>query len=327
MRRDTEEPEAPDEFLRDPIESYLRPLLQDLAQQTPVPSALIRALSPRYTIAHQLGHGGMAGVYLAFDESLQRPVAVKVLEPAIADAVTSERFLREIELTAQLRHSRIVPVHDRGEGSGLLFYIMQHFPAGSLRERLDRSGPLSIPDTVAIATDVAQALDYAHAHGIVHRDIKPENILFDDEGAVVADFGVARLIAMTDRKKLTQTGIAIGTPFYMSPEQADTSAAIDGRSDVYALGCVVYEMLAGEPPFTGPDRRTILAKHLRPMSQSCATPSRRACNRRSRLPSARRPPIGTRRPVPSSTHSSTLRQVRHGRRVAHPPRPQPHRGL
>jgi serine/threonine protein kinase/tetratricopeptide (TPR) repeat protein len=261
IRRDAEEPEAPDEFLRDPIESYLRPLLQDLAQQTPIPSALIRALSPRYTIAHQLGHGGMASVYLAFDQSLQRPVAVKVLEPAIADVVTSERFLREIELTAQLRHSRIVPVHDRGEGSGLLFYIMQHFPAGSLRERLDRSGSLSIPDTVAIATDVAQALDYAHQHGIVHRDIKPENILFDDEGAVVADFGVARLIAMADRKKLTQTGIAIGTPFYMSPEQADTSAAIDGRSDVYALGCVVYEMLAGEPPFTGPDRRTILAKH------------------------------------------------------------------
>ncbi len=258
---DRDFPDAPDGFLRDPIETYVRPVLQDLAKQTSLtPPALIQALGPRYTIVRELGQGGMARVYLAFDHSLQRQVAVKVLQPEISDAITAKRFLREIEMTAQLHHSRIVPVHDRGEAAGLLYYIMQHFEGGSLRERLEGSGPLSITDTIAIAKDVAGALDYAHAHGIVHRDIKPENILLETEGAFVADFGVARLVE-AERKKLTQTGMVIGTPYYMSPEQADAGQAIDGRSDVYALGCVVYEMLAGEPPFTGPDRRAVAAKH------------------------------------------------------------------
>jgi len=254
-------PDAPDEFLRDPIETYVRPVLQDLAKQaSQIPPALIQALAPRYTIVRELGQGGMARVYLAFDESLRRHVAVKVLQPEVSDAVTAERFEREIEMTAQLHHSRIVPVHDRGAAAGLLYYVMQHFEGGSLRERLERSGPLSISDAIAISKDVAGALDYAHAHGIVHRDIKPENILLEAEGAFVADFGVARLVE-AERKKLTQTGMVIGTPYYMSPEQADAGLAVDGRSDVYALGCVVYEMLAGEPPFTGPDRRAVLAKH------------------------------------------------------------------
>jgi tRNA A-37 threonylcarbamoyl transferase component Bud32 len=258
---DRDFPDAPDGFLRDPIETYVRPVLQDLAQQTSrIPPALIQALGPRYAIVRELGQGGMARVYLAFDHSLQRHVAVKVLQPEVSDAITAERFLREIEMTAQLHHSRIVPVHDRGEAAGLLYYIMQHFEGGSLRERLERSGPLSITDTIAIAKDVAGALDYAHAHGIVHRDIKPENILLEAEGAFVADFGVARLVE-AERKKLTQTGMVIGTPYYMSPEQADAGQAVDGRSDIYALGCVVYEMLAGEPPFTGPDRRAVAAKH------------------------------------------------------------------
>jgi len=258
---DRDFPDAPDEFLRDPIESYVQPVLQDLAQQASLtPPALIQALGPRYTIVRELGQGGMARVYLAFDHSLQRQVAVKVLQPEISDAITAERFLREIEMTAQLHHSRIVPVHDRGEAAGLLYYIMQHFEGGSLRERLEGSGPLSISDTIAVAKDVAGALDYAHTHGIVHRDIKPENILLEAEGAFVADFGVARLVE-AERKKLTQTGMVIGTPYYMSPEQADAGQAVDGRSDVYALGCVVYEMLAGEPPFTGPDRRAVAAKH------------------------------------------------------------------
>ena len=258
---DRDFPDAPDGFLRDPIETYVRPVLQDLAQQTSlIPPALIQALGPRYTIVRELGQGGMARVYLAFDHSLQRQVALKVLQPEISDAITAERFLREIEMTAQLHHSRIVPVHDRGDAAGLLYYVMPHFERGSLRERLERSGPLSITDTTTIAKDVAGALDYAHAHGIVHRDIKPENILLEAEGAFVADFGVARLVE-AERKKLTQTGMVIGTPYYMSPEQADAGQAIDGRSDVYALGCVVYEMLAGEPPFTGPDRRAVAAKH------------------------------------------------------------------
>src|SRR2546421_5641418 len=257
---DSDSADVPEEFLRDPIETYVRPVLRDLAQASPIPPALIQALAPRYTIVRELGQGGMARVYLAFDQSLQRHVAVKVLQPEISDAVTAERFLREIELTAQLHHSRIVPVHDRGEAAGLLYYIMQYFEGGSLRERLDRSGPLSISDTLAIAKDVASALDYAHAHGIVHRDIKPENILLQDNEAFVADFGVARFLE-AERKKLTQTGMVIGTPYYMSPEQADAGTALDGRSDVYALGCVVYEMLAGEPPFTGPDRRAVMAKH------------------------------------------------------------------
>lgn len=263
-RGGSDPPDAPDGFLRDPIETYLRPVLQDLAQQSgeaPIPAALIRALSPRYTLTRRLGQGGMASVYLAFDQSLHRDVAIKVFQPEFADALTVERFHREIKVTAGLHHSRIVPVYDQGQSAGLLYYMMAHVPGGSLRNRLDEAGPLGIPEAIAIAKDVASALDYAHAHGVVHRDIKPENILLELEGACLADFGVARLIEAADRGKLTQTGMVIGTPYYMSPEQADPGAPVDGRSDIYALSCLVYEMLAGEPPFTGPDRRAVLAKH------------------------------------------------------------------
>jgi len=222
---------------------------------------LQRALAGRYTVERELGHGGTATVYLAQDLKLGRPVAIKVLRREIAAAVGAERFLREIEIAARLSHPHILTLHDSGEANGFLYYVMPYVEGESLRGRLDREPQLPVAEALRITRAVAEALTYAHGHGVVHRDVKPENILLSDATVQVADFGIARAITAAGWESLTETGIAVGTPFYMSPEQAAGERLIDGRSDVYSLGCVVYEMLAGGPPFTGPSAQAIVARH------------------------------------------------------------------
>jgi TolB-like protein/tetratricopeptide (TPR) repeat protein len=220
------------------------------------------ALAGRYAIERELGRGGMATVYLAHDLKHHRLVALKVLRLDLAAALGPGRFLREIEIAARLAHPHILPLHDSGEAGGFLYYVMPYVEGASLRTRLMREGQLPLDQALEIAREVADALSYAHSHDVVHRDIKPENILFEGGHAVVADFGIARAITVAGGDHLTESGIAVGTPAYMSPEQASAEARIDGRSDIYALGCVLYEMLAGEPPFTGPTAQAVAAKHL-----------------------------------------------------------------
>jgi len=226
------------------------------------PSRLARALADRYRIERELGQGGMATVYLADDLRHRRKVAIKVLRPELAAALGPERFLREIETTANLRHPHILPLYDSGEADGFLFYVMPLVEGESLRDRITREKQLPIDDSLAIAREVADALGYAHGRGIIHRDIKPENILLEGGHAVVADFGIARAVSAAGADKLTGTGMSIGTPSYMSPEQAGGEQGLDGRSDLYALGCVLYEMLAGQPPFTGPTVESVVHQHL-----------------------------------------------------------------
>src|SRR3989475_11485609 len=220
------------------------------------------ALADRYAVERELGRGGMATVFLAEDLKHRRPVAIKVLHPELAAAVGADRFLREIEIAARLQHPHILPLYDSGTAAGLLFYVMPYVEGESLRDRLDREKQLSLEETLRITGEVAGALAYAHSHGVVHRDIKPENIMLSGGSAVVADFGIARaLSAAGEAHHLTQTGTVIGTPAYMSPEQATGSVEIDGRSDEYSLACVTYEMLVGEPPFTGSTAQAIIARH------------------------------------------------------------------
>jgi hypothetical protein len=221
------------------------------------------ALADRYAIEHELGRGGMATVYVAQDLRHHRRVAVKVLRPDLAAVIGAERFLAEIQTTANLQHPHILPLHDSGEVDSFLFYVMPFVEGESLRERLSREKQLPIPDAVRIATEVASALDYAHRHHVIHRDIKPENILLHDGSALVADFGIALAVSSAGGgTRLTETGMSLGTPHYMSPEQAMGEREITARSDVYALGAVLYEMLVGEPPFTGPTAQAVVAKVL-----------------------------------------------------------------
>src|SRR5712691_6897116 len=210
----------------------------------------------------ELGRGGMATVYLAQDLKHGRPVAIKVLAPELAAALGRERFLREIETAARLSHPHILPLHDSGEADGFLYYVMPYVAGESLRDRLNRELQLPIEDAVTIAGEVATALSYAHSRDVVHRDVKPENILLSEGQAIVADFGIAGAIDAAGGGKLTRTGIVLGTPAYMSPEQGAGDRALDGRSDVYSLACLLYEMLAGEPPFTGPTAQAIIAKRF-----------------------------------------------------------------
>ncbi len=219
-------------------------------------------LADRYALERELGRGGMATVYLAQDRKHHRPVAVKVLKPELAAALGPERFLREIAIAARLNHPHILPLHDSGEAEGFLYYVMPYGEGESLRGRLMREPHLPVDEALTIAREVADALSYAHSHDVIHRDIKPENILLSSGHALVADFGIARAITAAGGDKLTSTGIGVGTPDYMSPEQAAGTGHLDGRSDIYGLGCVVYEMLAGEPPYTGPSAQAILAKRL-----------------------------------------------------------------
>jgi len=218
-------------------------------------------LHDRYTIERELGEGGMAVVFLARDERHDRKVALKVLRPELGSEIGAERFLREIKIAAGLTHSHILPLHDSGEVDGFLFYVMPNMEGQSLRERLDREGQLPLPDALRITEEVASALDYAHRQGVVHRDIKPENILMHEGAAMVADFGIGKAASAAEGR-ITQTGLAVGTPAYMSPEQASADHEVDGRSDLYSLGCVLYEMLSGEPPYTGPTAHAVIAKRF-----------------------------------------------------------------
>jgi serine/threonine-protein kinase len=221
---------------------------------------LASALADRYTIERELGQGGMATVYLALDVKHHRKVAVKVLHAELSAVLGPDRFLKEIELTANLQHPHILPLFDSGSADGLLYYVMPYVEGETLRGRLHREHQLPIADAVRIASEVADALAYAHKRGVVHRDIKPENILLHDGRPLVADFGIALAVQEAGGERMTQTGISLGTPQYMSPEQAMGDRAVDARTDVYALGAVTYEMLAGEPPFTGPTAQAIVAK-------------------------------------------------------------------
>jgi predicted ATPase/tRNA A-37 threonylcarbamoyl transferase component Bud32 len=226
---------------------------------------LSEALGERYAIERQLGEGGMATVYLAEDLKHKRRVAIKVLRPELAAVLGAERFEREITTTAGLRHPHILPLYDSGKATGpstdFLFYVMPYVEGETLRDRLDRETQLPVDDAICIADQVAEALHYAHGRGVIHRDIKPENILLEDGRAVVADFGIAHAVSASGGEKLTATGMSVGTPHYMSPEQA-SGEPVDARSDLYALGCLLYEMLAGSPPFTGPTAMAIIARHL-----------------------------------------------------------------
>src|SRR2546426_1751192 len=230
----------------------------------PVADLLARlraALVGRYTIERELGRGGMATVYLGRDLKHHRAVAIKVLRPELAEALGPERFVREIEIAASLTHPHILPLHDSGEADGSLYYVMPYVEGESLRDRLNREKQLSIDDATQIAREVASALAYAHSHDVVHRDIKPEKILLVSGQAVVSDFGIARGISAAGGEKLTATGVSVGTPIYMSPEQAAGRGLLDSRSDIYSLGCVLYEMRAGEPPFRGPTAASVLHQH------------------------------------------------------------------
>jgi len=224
--------------------------------------SLEAALSDRYTIERELGAGGMSLVYLAQDLKHDRDVAIKVLRSEFVAAVGTERFLQEISVTAKLRHPNVLPLHDSGEVDGMLYYVMPYFDGDSLRDKLNADQRLSLEESIEIIKVTAKALDYAHRHGVVHRDIKPENILLQDGQPIVADFGIALEAAETHKTRLTETGMSIGTPQYMSPEQVAGDSELDGRSDVYALGAVLYEMLTGEPPHTGKSAQAILARIL-----------------------------------------------------------------
>ncbi|MEW5918201.1 MAG: protein kinase, partial [Gemmatimonadota bacterium] len=222
---------------------------------------LSQGLSGRYRVVREAGHGGMATVYEAMDIKHDRRVAMKVLRPEVAAALGKERFLSEIRIASQLSHPHILPVHESGEVDGLLFYVMPFVDGETLRERITREGKLAVEDARRITRDVGLALAYAHQQGVIHRDLKPENIMLSGGIAVVADFGIARAISSAGRERLTQTGLVPGTPAYMSPEQATGESEIDERSDVYSLGCVVYEMLAGEPPYDAATLMSMIAKH------------------------------------------------------------------
>src|SRR6059036_2298416 len=223
---------------------------------------LTAALAGRYAIERELGAGGMATVYLARDLKHDREVGLKVLRPELAAVLGAARFLQEIRISARLDHPHILTLIDSGESEGFVWYVLPYVRGESLRNKLTREQQLSIEETVRIATQVASALDYAHRHGVIHRDIKPENILLHEGEAMLADFGIALAVKEAGGNRLTETGLSLGTPQYMSPEQATGDRTLDARSDIYSLASVLYEMLAGEPPHTGPTVQSVIAKVL-----------------------------------------------------------------
>src|SRR3954463_3200176 len=252
-----------------PPRGLLNPLTQAPRSPSPfqppgspmgVPDSLRTALGDRYRLERELGQGGMATVYLAEDLKHRRQVAIKVLRPELAAVIGAGRFLREIQTIATLQHPHILGLIDSGEVNGTAYYVMPFVDGESLRDRLRREKQLPIADALRLAAEVAAALDYAHRHGVIHRDIKPENILLHDGSALVADFGIALAVSSAGGNRMTETGMSLGTPHYMSPEQAMGEREITARSDVYALGCVTYEMLTGDPPFIGSTAQAIIAK-------------------------------------------------------------------
>ena len=249
---------------------------------------LAAALAERYRIERELGAGGMATVYLAEDVKHHRKVAIKVLHAELSAILGPERFLKEIELTANLQHPNILPLFDSGTANGLLYYVMPYVDGETLRERLLRESQLSVPDSVQITCDVADALAYAHRHGVIHRDIKPENILLHEGRALVADFGIGLAVEQAAATRMTQTGLSLGTPQYMSPEQAMGERHISPRSDIYSLGAVAYEMLIGDPPFTGSTAQAIVAQSITGVPRSL---------------------IDQRKSVPSNVNAAVLRAL------------------
>ena len=229
---------------------------------TALADRLRTALTDRYAVDREVGRGGMATVYLARDLKHARQVALKVLHPELAATLGPDRFLREIQIAAGLQHPHILPLYDSGQADGLLYYVMPFVEGQSLRDRLRTTAQLPVEEAVRIARDVAAALDYAHRHGVVHRDIKPENVMLHEGEAIVTDFGIAKAVSAAGAEALTQTGMAVGTPAYMSPEQAVGEGEPDGRSDVYSLGCTLFEMLTGSLPFTGSTAQALITKRF-----------------------------------------------------------------
>ena len=237
------------------------------------------ALGTRYRIERQLGRGGMATVFLGRSITADRQVAVKVLRPEVARFIGPERFRREVEILRRLHHPGIVPVLESEMAGALLYLVMPYVCGENLRGRLEREGQLRLPTVLAVAREIAAALDYAHGQNVLHRDIKPENVLLDGSRSLVCDFGLARAIDRAARESLSSSGLVIGTPAYMSPEQATAREELGPACDIYGLGCVIYEMLAGEPPFIGPTPQAVIARHL-------TQPPRSICALRPDLPAS-----------------------------------------
>ena len=230
-------------------------------------SRLNAALEGRYRIEREIGEGGMATVYLADDLKHERKVALKVLKPELAAVVGAERFLAEIKTTANLQHPHILPLFDSGEADGFLFYVMPYVEGESLRQRLDREHQLPVDEAAQIAKSLAEALDYAHGRGVIHRDIKPANVLLLQGKPVISDFGIALAVGAAGGGRLTETGLSLGTPHYMSPEQATGDQHVGPATDIYALGCVLYEMLVGDPPYIGSTPQAVLGKIITGMPE------------------------------------------------------------
>jgi serine/threonine-protein kinase len=230
---------------------------------TAIRELLAEALGDRYALEHELGRGGMATVYLARDVPGRRAVAVKVMHPGLIADIGAERFLREMEIAASLSHPLIVPLSESGDAGGIPYYIMPYVEGESLYARLQRERRLPLEDALQITHDVAAALGYAHGRRVLHRDVKPENVLLAGGRALVADFGLARAIGAADYRRLTATGVIVGTAYYMSPEQLREDRDLDQRSDIYSLGCILYEMLTGGPPFTGRSLTEVATRILR----------------------------------------------------------------
>jgi serine/threonine-protein kinase len=228
-----------------------------------VRESLAAALRGRYSVERELARGGMATVYLSRDIRRDEPVAIKVMHPSLATVLGAERFLREIDVVSSMAHPHILPLYDSGNVGGVLYYVMPYVEGESLYERLERERCLALDEALQITHDVAEALGYAHSRGVLHRDVKPENILLAGGPALVADFGLARAIGAADYRKLTETGVIVGTVFYMSPEQLREDRDLDQRTDIYSLGCILYEMLTGGPPYTGTSLNQVITRILR----------------------------------------------------------------